>query len=46
MGFRVGLDAVLGDWVGSGAVAEADARTIAALVLGGNSRELYPIPVK
>jgi len=46
MGFRIGLDAVLGDWVGSGAVAEADSRTIAAQVLGGNSRELYPIPVK
>ena len=44
MGFRVGLDAVLGDWVTSGAVAEADARTIAAQVLGGNSRSLYPIP--
>jgi hypothetical protein len=44
MGFRAGLDAVLGDWVSSGAVAEADARAIAAQVLGSNSRGLYPIP--
>ena len=43
MGFRVGLDAVLGDWVSSGAVAQADARTIAAQVLGGTSQRLYPI---
>ena len=45
MGFRAGLDAVLADWAGCGAVAEADARTIAAQVLGGNSRDLYPIPI-
>jgi predicted TIM-barrel fold metal-dependent hydrolase len=44
MGFRAGLDAVLGDWVSSGAVAEADARAIAAQVLGSNRRGLYPIP--
>jgi len=44
MGFRHGLDAVVGGWVRNGAVAEGDASTIAAQVLGGNSRGVYPIP--
>ncbi len=43
MGFRLGLDAILDDWVGGGAVAAGDARAIAERVLSGNSRALYPL---